>query len=444
MSETLKNKLRAFYDGRIYPLLIAVLVVFGATTGFEVITMLLHTAILYGAFLLSDSIKPLLISILTFIYQISLVHAPQYPTRSDYYTTSWRIWAFGIMIAALIVGFVIFCARNKVFTRRSLASTPLLVPTFILSLGLLANGLFSGEWVVSNLVFALANTAVYLGVYLLVYNGFSEKDSSRELASHFSYIAMLAALIISSELVHLFLTNENVIKDGTIVKDQMALGWGIWNLIAVSLSILIPLIFYGIYTNKYPWLYFAAATLSYVMSVLTMSRNALVFSTLIYCACVLISCFVGKYKKHFRIITLVGIALIALMAFLLWDKIYTVLGDYFERGFSDNGRFDLWRGSFESFLEAPIFGSGFYGLNIDYIQFGFLPKMAHQTVFQLLGSRRPSGLRKTTFLVNSLAHRTTWLRSDFRYSARASTVLISTISNLDSYLKWRTRPCFSF
>ena len=26
---------------------------------------------------------------------------------------------------------------------------------------------------------------------------------------------------------------------------------------------------------------------------------------------------------------------------------------------------------------------------------------------------RPSGLRKTTFLVNSLAHRTTWLRSDF-------------------------------
>ena len=28
-------------------------------------------------------------------------------------------------------------------------------------------------------------------------------------------------------------------------------------------------------------------------------------------------------------------------------------------------------------------------------------------------SRRPSGLRKTTFTHNSLAHRTTWLRSDF-------------------------------
>ncbi|MDE9363761.1 FecR/PupR family sigma factor regulator, partial [Pseudomonas aeruginosa] len=28
-------------------------------------------------------------------------------------------------------------------------------------------------------------------------------------------------------------------------------------------------------------------------------------------------------------------------------------------------------------------------------------------------SRRPSGLRKTTIAYNSLAHRTTWLRSDF-------------------------------
>ena len=31
----------------------------------------------------------------------------------------------------------------------------------------------------------------------------------------------------------------------------------------------------------------------------------------------------------------------------------------------------------------------------------------------LVISRRPSGLRKTSFIVNSLAHRTTWLRSDF-------------------------------
>ncbi|GMC26307.1 unnamed protein product [Saccharomyces cerevisiae] len=31
---------------------------------------------------------------------------------------------------------------------------------------------------------------------------------------------------------------------------------------------------------------------------------------------------------------------------------------------------------------------------------------------KLKGSRRPSGLRKTSSMTNSLAHRTTWLRSD--------------------------------
>jgi hypothetical protein len=250
----------------------------------------------------------------------------------------------------------------------------------------LANGLFSGEWIINNLIISVAHVAIYLGVYLLIYNGFSKKETAGELASYFSYLAMLCALIISAELIHLMITNPDVFADGSIVKTEMALGWGIWNLIGVSLAILIPLLFYCVYENKYPWLYFSVATLAYVISVLTMSRNALVFSSLTYGACMVISCFVGRHKKQFRIITACGIALLAVLAIVLFDKIYVVLADYFERGLDDNGRFDLWRGSFKSFLDAPIFGSGFYGLDINHSQFGFLPKMAHQTLFELLGA----------------------------------------------------------
>ena len=43
-----------------------------------------------------------------------------------------------------------------------------------------------------------------------------------------------------------------------------------------------------------------------------------------------------------------------------------------------------------------------------------------------LASRRPSGLRKTTITLNSLAHRTTWLRSDFGCSPRRPDAVIST------------------
>ncbi len=38
-------------------------------------------------------------------------------------------------------------------------------------------------------------------------------------------------------------------------------------------------------------------------------------------------------------------------------------------------------------------------------------------------SRRPSGLRKTNQMINSLAHRTTWLRSDFSQCDRFRSVL---------------------
>lgn len=381
-----KDKIREFYSGRIYPLIIAFLVTLGAVTGFEVMTLTVHAVLLFGALLLSDSIKPVLISIVTFVYQVSVKNSPQYPNYSDYYLTGWRVYVLSFVIAIIFAGLVIFSVRNKIFSKVSLKTTPLLIPTLIFCVSMLTSGLFSGEWVFKNLIFGVANCLIYLLVFLLVYHGFSKNDTSSELASYFSYIAALAGIIISVQIIHLMLTADNVFIDGSINKVAMALGWGIWNLVAVSLAILIPLIFYGMYTNKYPWFYFAVATVCYVMSVLTMSRNALVFSTLTYGACVIISCFVGRTRKAFRIITLAGIVGIIVFAIVFWDKIYMLLGDYFERGFSDNGRFDLWRGAFSSFLGAPIFGAGFYGLDIDYGQFGFLPHMAHQTVLQLLGS----------------------------------------------------------
>lgn len=382
----------AFYNGNLYPILIAALVLFGGITGTEVITMLLHAVVLWGAFLFSDSVKPILVSFLTFVYQISVKNAPFSPTYSDYYATSWRIYVLFLAGIIIFAGLLVFAYRNKIFSFEKLKKTPLLISTLVFSFGLLLNGIFSGEWIFSNLVFAFSNVAVYLIAYVYVYNGFSKNDRAESLGSYFSYIALLATFIISIELIHRMITNENTFTDGSINKVAMSLGWGIWNLIAVSLAILIPLLFYGVYKNRYPWLYFGAATLAYVMSVLTMSRNALIFASLAYAVCIVISSFVGKHKKQFRIITVSGIALVLIFAVVFFDKIYVLLADYFERGFSDNGRFVLWQGAFESFLENPVFGSGFHGLNIDTVQFSFLPKMAHQTVLQLLGATGIFGL----------------------------------------------------
>ena len=187
-------------------------------------------------------------------------------------------------------------------------------------------------------------------------------------------------------MLHLFISRwDEIIVNGSIAKAEIVLGWGVWTVVALCLAIVIPLIFYGMMKNKYPWLYFAVA-------ILTMSRNALVFSTLTYAGCVIISCFVGRHKKIFRIITLAGILLVAVLGIALWDKISIILKDYLDRGFSDNGRFEIWRAAFDSFLDSPVFGSGFYGMDLGGGQFGFIPKMAHQTILQILGSMGVFGI----------------------------------------------------
>jgi O-antigen ligase len=223
--------------------------------------------------------------------------------------------------------------------------------------------------------------------------GFSEKEKSEDLGRYFSYITLLMAGVIIIEMIHLYLTSETIFVDGSIHKESVALGWGIWNLIGTSLAVMIPTLFLGVMNNKYPWLYFAAACLTYVFAVLTMSRNALVFATLAFVVSVIISCFVGKNKKAFRIITFIGIVGVLLFILLFFGKIKALLGDYFERGFSDNGRYDLWKLAIDTFKEHAVFGNGFYGFFTDAVyEFGGVPRMAHNTVLEILSAMGTVGI----------------------------------------------------
>ncbi len=384
-SLSLEN-IRAFYMGNIYPVLICFIVALGSISGLEFYFNILHTALACGAFWISKSIRPLMISFLTYVMQVSVKNSPFFPSYSDYYFSGWRL-VFVIAIAcAIVISLVAFVVKNRVYSKVSFNNTPCLLSLLLLSSAFLTNGLFSGQWKLGNIIFAFANIAVYLLIFLLFYHGFSEDERAEGISKYFAYISMLVSFVISAEIVAHFITADNVFIDGSINKVAMALGWGIWNLVGVSLSVLIPVIFYGMHVNKYPWLYFAAATLTYVMALLTMSRNALVFASLSYAVCVIISCFKGKNKCVFRIITVVGVALVIVLGVLAWDKIQELLRDYFERGFSDNGRYALWRAAFDNFLNAPIFGMGFYGFNVETDVFGPLAKQAHNTVLQLLSA----------------------------------------------------------
>ncbi len=382
------DKTKDFFMGRKYPLIVSAFVAFAAISGLELYIAILHLAVALVAIFVTSSFKPALITLLTMVMHISVKNAPFYPTYSKYYHGGWQLAVFIALCVTVFCFLVLFIIKNRIYRRVRFGKTPMLASILVFSAALLLNGIGSGKWETGDLIFGFANAVVYSFVFIFLYYSLGD-ESSDELTSYFSYLSTLISFIIISELVALFITSDNIFIDGSINKVGVALGWGIWNLVGTSLSVLIPIIFYGVHNNKHPWYYFISATLTFVFSVLTMSRNALLFSAIAYGACVIISCFKGKYKKAFRIITAVGIFAIALLVIVFFGKIRDILADYFERGFSDNGRFALWGAAIDNFLGAPVFGGGFYGFNVDdsmLYGFGPLAKQAHNTILQLLSA----------------------------------------------------------
>ena len=108
------DKLRGFYMGNIYPAIVAAMVLIGNVTGLEYYINLIHTVLILGAFVFCPSIKPIIISLCTYVFQISLKNSPCHPNYSDFYLTGWRLPVSVIIISLTALGFVFFFVKNKI------------------------------------------------------------------------------------------------------------------------------------------------------------------------------------------------------------------------------------------------------------------------------------------------------------------------------------------
>lgn len=385
--------LEQLYSGRIYPIIVCSLVLLGSLTGLELYVNFITTTLFVLAFFVSKTSKPIIISICTYIYQLSVKNSPSLINNSDYLYTGWRLWAVIICFTAIFVGAFYFFFRRGLHKRMDIKRDAMLIPVAVLCLALLLNGAFSREWEPMSLVFALAQVVVYGFVFFIFYYGLPQDESSESLMSYLSYVAALMAWVIVIQLGVLFISSDNIFVDGAINKEGVVLGWGIWNLIGACLAMLIPILFYGVMRSKYSWVYFITAAFAWIFSVLTMSRNALIFSSLAFAACCVIACFSGSYKRAYRMITVIGVVGVICLAILLWSRLEALLSDYFERGFDSNGRFELWQIAIKNFLDCPIFGRGFSGFEKvhqlesgAFAHMGPMPTMAHNTLLQLLSA----------------------------------------------------------
>ena len=368
----------------LYPAVTGVLVLLSHLFGLELYFGALNVVLASLSLFVCTSARPIFTFVSSFVFLVSVKNSPSIPASSDYLLALPGVAVVFAAGALFLSAVIYFTVKNKLWravTEKGIG-TPLLLPLAVLSLGFAMNGAFSGEWSFGSLIFGLCEALCFFLLFMLLYLGIGE-DSRDDIISSFVYSSAVGAAVLIAELSACYFT----VFDGT--KESVLLGWGIWNTAGVALAVLIPVCFLGFYRKSregktlHAWLYFALGVITFASAVLSQSRNALLVGALALFAVFVIFTFIGRYKTLFRIVIGAGLFTAVLGSALFFDKLVPVA-----RGFLyDNGRFELWRSGIRNFLEAPIFGKGFFGIKFaeeTFVTADFLPTMAHNTVVQLL------------------------------------------------------------
>ena len=233
------------------------------------------------------------------------------------------------------------------------------------------------------MLYALSFALALLGIYLLfaVFVRFDETISD-----YFMYCLVCIGMLISAQMLLTYATTVQF-ANGAVVKESVVLGWGVWTTVGGVQAFLIPACFYFAAEHKRGWIFYLLGLLEALCTVLSQSRGAMLVGGGTLVLCLVAVCFFGKNRKINRIITLCLVVVGIAGVIVLREQVIALLSNFINRGFNDNGRYELWEIGFKQFLSYPIFGSGFYdsGIVQDW-HIEVYPYFYHNTVVQILGS----------------------------------------------------------
>jgi hypothetical protein len=442
LSFDFKKRDENFLLGRGYVLLLAVLTLLGHMLALDAVTMCISLAFASFSVLLTRSLLPVMPTLLIFIFQMSVKNAPSIPSFSDHYFTGWRAILLPVFLLIFTISAVYIFFSERKWSFSDVKSLPDFKAAMMLALAFLLNGAFSGEWRLSSLGFGVLQIMSFFLIGYFFRLGFFGIDRDK-LIDYFSLVAAVIGVVLVIETAWLYLTG-GVVAEGVADKGRVLYGWGIWTTAGMDMAVLIPVIFLGASRSAHPWIYLTVAHLTYVSAVLTLSRNALIFATLSLIFSAIFYIFRAPLGKRLLRVYLVLFALSAAAAPLYFPKLLSLLSDYVERGFSDNGRLSLWRYGLDRFLEAPLFGKGFFAIEPDTFRAqNFFPPMLHNTLIQLAASTGIFGLASyLIYRVKMLAGLLKSLNSHTVYLFISMTTLLL-MSLLDNFVFY-IQPTFLF
>lgn len=385
--DTFKLKARAFLNSYYYPILVFFAVLISHTFSLELLGIIFILISASIGLLVCEDLKFIFSPLIMFIFMFS-----QKSVKSGiFYDTPYliAIAVVSILFSALLVIHFIIYKESVDF--KAFIHSKIFIGFACLCSAFLLNGFFNFDsYAWTNIVFAFALT-ICLGLIFFLFS--INLKPNPELKKYLFFVLYLTSILLVLEFFLSF-TYQFEFKNGELIKESILFGWGMWNNIGGVLAFLLPVHFYFASTaKKYGWAFYLTGLISFGTITLSLSRASLLISALIIVVCALVSCFAGENKLVNRIITC-AVAIIGIIGIIvLWDKISALLGDYLTRGFDDNGRFEIYKKGLNSFLDNPIFGSGFSSADAQDYQFvAFMPDRYHNTFVQLLGTCGVVGL----------------------------------------------------
>ena len=426
--KTFDRRVDDFFLGYGYPIFSFALILFGYLTGLEVFTILINCIVTAFAILKTDNVKPLLFFVLTFMYQLTPWHLPMKPYNSAYYYTGFVPYVLISAVLIIVVSVIVFIFKSHLLSYVSWGSVPMLVPLVAFSIAMLLNGAFAEGYEIMNLVWGIGQVLVYLVIYLICYLGL-RREKRYELLDYLQLVVILMSWILIVQVVHClgtaFANGTLFTENGEISRSAVSLGFGNCNIVGVHTAMLIPANLVGLASGRRPYTSLVTAILIYLCALSTTSRNAMLFGSIFFFGFVAVALIKHIHGRGFKLDfnrkslifagSTVAVTLVVVLIFReqIFSLVDTVSAYYQKMGMSDNGRYDLWRKSYEFFLESPVFGKGFYTIDLstpnsfavllEKFNIELVPDFAHNTVFELLGATGIMGfLAYSVYRISSL------------------------------------------
>ncbi len=383
------DRIRKFYRGVLYPVLVAGLVFAGNASGQDVLfMMLILLSAVPGLFVMHDAdflLAPFIMFTLTVTGRY-FDQATGYLGYDRYWETPWSIIG-GVVVAVTASALINFLVRNRRGVNR-LRLHPVLSSLLILCGVMLFNGIFNPLYTPKNLMY----TAFFSMITLLVYVLFAFYGNfDRLCVDRLFFCLTVAGVLIFAELLFAYFTRVSF-ADGTVVKESVIIGWGVWTHVGGMLAFLMPAPFYFARWHKHGWVFYLLGLVAFAGTLLSQSRGALLVGAVIFLICLILVCSGGPNRRQNRIFTGVLLAALAVGAIILSRRLGVLIQNFIDYGFGDNGRFDLWKTGWAHFLDYPVFGSGFYDACEYDWTVNVLPYFYHDTLVQMLAACGAAGL----------------------------------------------------